>query len=525
VNNIGPVLHGDRPKVVAFGGGKGGVGRSTLCVDIARAMTRSQQRVLCVDTGSACPTLNVLLSTEEIAFDPRTHGLEEDDSHIADFISETIHSGIWLASLAAARRHPFRKPRLSADQILLQVHELDFDWVFFDLSPGFDPFDLTLFVLADLPILVTTPEPASIRMTTQFLRASLYQAVGYHPDARAVRDELLELLSKQPLQMNARSLRFDAPGAQSRRIIDDTTQALETYLIVNQVREGAEHDLGFVLAHAWHRELHLFPRLLASIDYAERRWFYSRRTTGLGTNRGEDLLSNDIEALGRAIRDIDLLDARYPRPVPLHGDVHPALRLGISLETGRNEVRQHCRRLWEGYRRETAVGLVFEDPQQRLATAEELEASYRKVLTMPSENFTRAEVEEAMRINERNRGGGSAPSSTTSASDISQEIGFESSGRSTSTPAEPAQPQASTRQERSPGQLIASLRRQHNMSLQELSSRTHIGTKYLAAIEDVDLKVLPRPVYLRGYLREIARVFDVHPQELVDQYFRFLEQS
>ncbi|MFU8807414.1 MAG: hypothetical protein ACNA8W_26630, partial [Bradymonadaceae bacterium] len=287
--------------------------------------------------------------------------------------------------------------KLSADVLLRQVHELDFDWVFFDLSPGLDPLDVGLFVLSDIPILITTPEPTAIRMTTQFLRATLYQAIGYHPEAHDVRDELLELLTNQPLALNARSLRFDAPGATTRRIIDETTQNLEAYLIVNQVREGAEHDLGFVLAHAWHRELHLFPRVLASIDYADRRWFYNRRTTGLAPNRNEELLSNDIEVLGRMIRDINLVDLKYPRPVPMHGDVHPALRMGINPQTGRNEVRQHCRRLWEGYRRETAVALVFEDPEQRLATAEELESSYRKVLTMPSESFTKSDVEEAAR--------------------------------------------------------------------------------------------------------------------------------
>lgn len=62
------------------------------------------------------------------------------------------------------------------------------------------------------------------------------------------------------------------------------------------------------------------------------------------------------------------------------------------------------------------------------------------------------------------------------------------------------------------------------MTLQELSLRSHIGLKYLAAIESGDLNVLPRQVYLRGYLREISRVFGVEPDELIDQYFRFLDE-
>lgn len=61
------------------------------------------------------------------------------------------------------------------------------------------------------------------------------------------------------------------------------------------------------------------------------------------------------------------------------------------------------------------------------------------------------------------------------------------------------------------------------MSLHELSSRTHIGVKYLAAIEEIDANVLPRRVYLRGYLREIARVYGIDPEKLLDDYLNHLD--
>ena len=79
------------------------------------------------------------------------------------------------------------------------------------------------------------------------------------------------------------------------------------------------------------------------------------------------------------------------------------------------------------------------------------------------------------------------------------------------------------RPEQSPGRLVERLRRQQGISLGDLSQRTHIGLKYLAAIEDADLEILPRSVYLRGYLREIARVFSVDPDHLVLEYFRLLD--
>ncbi|MFW5967502.1 MAG: MinD/ParA family ATP-binding protein, partial [Persicimonas sp.] len=391
MNRIGPKLHPDRPKVITFGGGKGGAGRSTMCAEVARSFARQKQRVLCLDASWSCPTLNVLLHADQPQFDFDASSpppLGEEDSHIADFIIETERDNIWLASVAAARQFPFVRPRLGADVLISQLHELDFDWVLIDLAPGLDPFQVGLFTLSDIPIVLCTPEPASIRMSTQYLRSAFYQAIGYHPEAPEARDEILEMLYEQPLQMNLDSLLEGAADSEkSREVVLDTGRHFDTYLVVNLVREGSERDLGFVLAHAWHRELNIFPRVLASIDYEDRRWFYNRRSSGLGAGRGDEAFSRDTEKLAKNLLDIAVVDARYPRPVPRGDNVHPALRIGFSKDTVQNEARQRCRRLWEGYRREESLSLVFSDPEERMRAASELEKLYREVLTMSSEDF------------------------------------------------------------------------------------------------------------------------------------------
>ena len=63
------------------------------------------------------------------------------------------------------------------------------------------------------------------------------------------------------------------------------------------------------------------------------------------------------------------------------------------------------------------------------------------------------------------------------------------------------------------------------MTLRELSLRTKIGVKYLEAIEIMDPANLPRAVYLRGYLREIARVYHMKAADLIDEYIAFLGNS
>ena len=62
------------------------------------------------------------------------------------------------------------------------------------------------------------------------------------------------------------------------------------------------------------------------------------------------------------------------------------------------------------------------------------------------------------------------------------------------------------------------------MSLRELSLRTKIGLHYLEAIEAMDVDQLPQPVYLRGYLREIARVLEIPVDSLLDRYLTELAE-
>ncbi len=517
MNKLGLPYDDSRPCVVAFGGGKGGVGRSTLAAEVARSLARHNERVLCIDASWSCPTLHSLLHA-----DPFPAGLAnlpnfgEEGAHLADYIQETTSRNVWLASLAYGRPNPFVRPKADVSWLYHQIAELDFDWVFLDLPPGNDPSVLNLFIFADIPIIVASPEPASISLSAQFARGAIYQAIGYHPGAYEVGEEIVELLRSQGLEMNRDGLLRASPSADSRRVVSETLELFEPYIVVNFVREGSERDLGYVLGHALHEEVGVFPRFIASVDYEDRRWFFNRRATGTAQSRGEEALSTDIETMARRLTEIELFEAKYPRPVPRGPDVHPALQVGLNPETGRNEIRQHTRRIWEGYRREASLSLVFSTPGRREQIAEKLEQTYRSVLTLNSDSHTLPSLEEPVRR--------PSPAPSASPKRPAPEIDEVPPTEEMEAPSKPRR-SAAVASSGSPGRIIEKLRRDRNMSLQELSLRTHIGIKYLAAIEDVDREVLPRDVYLRGYLREIARIFDIEPAPLIEQYFRFLAEG
>lgn len=532
----------ERPIVIAFGGGKGGAGRSTICAEVARSMARQGQRVLCLDASWSCATLHTLLLTQELRSDQEDLPdltLEDPYAHLADYIQETGYKNVWLATLAAGRLHPYTRPTLDAAKLIQQLHELTFDHVLIDLPPELDPLSVDLFTLSDIPILVSSPEPTTIRVTTQFLRATILRAITHHPEAHLAARQINAFTEALPLDLD-RSLLYEAAEHFGiLPLLDETLMALEVYLVVNLVREGAERDLGHVLSHAWHEELGVFPRFMTSVDYEDRRWFYNRRAASMTTTRGDEALSNDIERLVRHLSSIDTFDQRYPRPVPTAPDSPPALTLGLSLETSANQVRQHCRRLWEGYRRQTAVNLVFADADKRAQMADMLELLYRRSLTLPGEPPIAPSPHTPQ---------GPPPSTISALLQAPQDLPYPEDPSYPSPTWPPPSSSAHSHDdlqlsdppsgeheliesptlkvapddEQAPGKLIERLRRQHQLSLQDLSQRTHIGLKYLTAIEQTDLEILPRSVYLRGYLREIARAFGVDSAQLIDDYFKRL---
>ena len=57
-----------------------------------------------------------------------------------------------------------------------------------------------------------------------------------------------------------------------------------------------------------------------------------------------------------------------------------------------------------------------------------------------------------------------------------------------------------------------------NLSLEKLSQKTGIPTKYLRRIEEGEWERLPSRVYVRGFLRKYAEKVGINPDEVVKKY-------
>lgn len=463
------------PTVVAIGGGGGGVGRSTVAVELGRYLARRGRRVLVVDADLAAPDVALRLdidpatipdaSTDSADLDPRDH------------IVDGARKRPDVLSLAHAIGPRLGWPDLNPDAFVGRLRSSKYDEIIIDLPSGPDPVSTALWVLSDVPIVTAATEAVSLHHATRWLRAALADALLRHPRGDGREGELAALALAIPRLATAEAL--DAEAA--RRSVVDVLRAvqrdLQPYLVLTHTREAAERDLGPVVALAWAWLVGVRPRWLGPIDHDERRWFHVRQDQlcpPLGSERGTGVQLDD---LGATLLDIHAVDRAQPRR---HlADAQPIDLVGLPPDAEPLDVRQTWRRLWEGLRRDSALTRRLVPGPVRETMLRELEDANQTLQTW---------------LAERTITGDEAPA-----------------------PDEPRR--------HDPGRPIADARVAAGLGLRELSLRTKIGLRYLEAIERFEVEDLPRPVYLRGYLREVARALDLDPDPLLDDYLTALSDA
>jgi ATP-binding protein involved in chromosome partitioning len=152
-----PILPGVA-HVVAVASAKGGVGKSTVCVNLARGLARSGLRVGVLDADIYGPSLPLLM------------GVREHPEVVQQTIIPVVHDGISVMSIGllteAETPVVWRGPLLAqaVQQFLGQVAWGELDYLLVDLPPGTGDIPLTLSQQVALSgaVIVTTPQKVAL---------------------------------------------------------------------------------------------------------------------------------------------------------------------------------------------------------------------------------------------------------------------------------------------------------------------------------------------------------------------------
>src|SRR6185312_7957916 len=159
-----------RVRLIAIAAGRGGTGRSLLSANVAVYLAQAAKRVVAIDADPAGGPLHQLLGA---ARPPRGFGefLRGKAPSLNELIVDTPIAGVGLIG-GEGSTFGASRPKQTAKGTLSAIKALDVDYVIVDLGPADSTLTIDIWLGADIPVLVTLPDPASIDALYRFAKSA-----------------------------------------------------------------------------------------------------------------------------------------------------------------------------------------------------------------------------------------------------------------------------------------------------------------------------------------------------------------
>jgi flagellar biosynthesis protein FlhG len=242
------------PKIIAVGGGKGGVGKSLLSANLAAILGGRGQRVLAIDLDLGGANLHTYFGVSAPSATLADAVLHRRVASLADTIMTTEARGVdlitggqdqvWGAGAAA------RALELVWSYLAHSQH--DYDTVIMDLGAGSSHDTVSFFCAAHLGVITVLPEPTSIENAYMFIRSAMFRLienVGQRIDQTEQAQEVLRLLNAPVAANQRRSLidRLRELQAEYSELVDAALSAIYAHtlgVVINQSRSQRDADIG-----------------------------------------------------------------------------------------------------------------------------------------------------------------------------------------------------------------------------------------------------------------------------------------
>jgi flagellar biosynthesis protein FlhG len=240
------------PRIWAVGGGKGGVGKSIMAINLGVAVARLGHHCVLVDADLGGANLHTLVGLPR----PKAtlSALFTDAASLGDLVTPSGIANLDIISGAQALLDMANPKHAQKVKLIRQLMTLDADVIVLDLGAGSSFNVIDLFNSSHTPITVVVPTPTSIENAYHFLNAALHRRFK-----QAVAKAELTELANQALEEKhihgirsprdlIRYIRRESPEA--GLAIERMMAALRPKLIVNQIRRQEDMDLGSKIAEA-----------------------------------------------------------------------------------------------------------------------------------------------------------------------------------------------------------------------------------------------------------------------------------
>ncbi|HEV8551231.1 MAG TPA: helix-turn-helix domain-containing protein [Polyangiaceae bacterium] len=490
--------------VIAVGGGRGGVGKSLLSVNIAVYLAQLGRSVLLVDADSAGPSLHTLLGVEAPMAPAPAEDAEEDT--LATVPTPVPGLRLVPQSYRVGSTQPERAGRKA--HWVHELRKLDVDYIVLDLGAGTAPQTLDLFLSADLGVTVTTPEPPSVEAVYRFVRGLFQRTVRRLLVSDRFRMRLFEraLSELGPLpapQDLVRALaRYDSSLG---KLAAAELSRLRPRLVVNETRLRTDIELGPTMREMARRYLGAEIDYLGHVEHDDAAWLSVLRRRPLLIDNTTSKGARNIERLSRRL--LALMVTREGERVaePIHlTPPEPNLYdvLGVPRGATDEELRRAYKRQRENYQSGSLplTSLLASDALK--AEQAQIEEAHETLL----DPLRRKAYDASLFPDEPMDSPRPVPVDPTLEAErelMQRELLREINAETEFT-----------------GRLLAKVRESKGTTIEEIARATKISMTHLRAIEADAFPDLPALVYTRGFVQELAKYLKLDAAQVVKTYVR-----
>lgn len=297
---MGSTQHEDRKVIWAIGGGKGGSGKSFITANMGIALSKLGARVILIDADLGGANLHTFLGISPPALS-LSDFIKKRVSHLQEVIVPTNIPNLQLLTGAQDLFNAADMNTIQRQKILKSIRRLEGEYLLVDLGAGNAVSVLDFFLMSDGGILVVTPEPTSIENAFRFLRSAFYRRLRQSTALRSVKeliDRVMDFKNEMGIQ-NPYDL-IDAVRAindEAAEVLEKEIKAFQPSLILNQVREREDVEIGFSIRSACKKYFGIRLNYLGYILYDPEVSYSIRRRKPL-------VLENSQSKAAKCIKEI-----------------------------------------------------------------------------------------------------------------------------------------------------------------------------------------------------------------------------
>ena len=261
-----------KSKLWAVGGGKGGIGKSIISLNLAYWLAKLNQKVVLIDADLGGANLHTLL------------GIKFVKNTLADYLNKRVKSlddiaittpipGLRLICGASDIVGLANPQYLQKQKIIKALQNLDADHLIMDLGAGSSFNTLDFFLNCNYKIAVITPQPTALQNGYGFIKSALYRSITLTFKNNTLLAPLIDRATDQNADEPIASITellsaFDEIHPSHRERLQQLISGFNLYLIANMVRTNKDRKAAEIIKTVIQKYLNIdHITLLGSISF------------------------------------------------------------------------------------------------------------------------------------------------------------------------------------------------------------------------------------------------------------------